>query len=225
VVLTDLLPEGITPTGQQLWQLGAVAPGIRRTIVLTAGVNSTRAPDRPLTNTAWIETATPESDNENNMATATVQQTETADLSVAKSVQLARAPWWKLVEYREGRQVVCALTVVNHGPDTAVEVRVMDLLPAGMMYLSDDAGRACNHHTGWWQIGNLALNEPVSLHITATIGTNTSGTPIRNTTVVRTTGTVDLVPADDLSSVVIVIQGLAPPLSLPVMMNSQATET
>lgn len=57
------------------------------------------------------------------------------------------------------------LTVNNAGPDPATNVVVTDDLPACTTYISDDCGGS-NVPPWTWNIGNLAVNAPVSCTIT-----------------------------------------------------------
>jgi uncharacterized repeat protein (TIGR01451 family) len=68
-----------------------------------------------------------------------------------------------------GQNIVFTVTVINNGPNSAVNVVVNDVLPAGLLYVSDDGGGAYNPGTGVWTIGNMLPATSVSLNITATV--------------------------------------------------------
>src|SRR5690606_26891295 len=68
-----------------------------------------------------------------------------------------------------GSQVTFTLTVSNKGPSDALGVVVLDLLPSGYSYLSDDSGGLYNPYDGEWEIGNLPLDTSVVLNITALV--------------------------------------------------------
>ena len=82
-----------------------------------------------------------------------------ADLELTKSVNNA-SPF-------VGSNVVYTITVTNRGPDTAEEVVVRDVLPAGVTYVSHGGG-AYVPGSGLWTIGTLAVGGATSLTITAT---------------------------------------------------------
>lgn len=87
-----------------------------------------------------------------------------SDISVTKTVD-DETP-------NANQQVVYTLTVSNAGPDTANNVEVADLLPAGATYVSDDGAGAYNSGTGVWAVGSLANGASATLHITATASAN-----------------------------------------------------
>jgi uncharacterized repeat protein (TIGR01451 family) len=82
-----------------------------------------------------------------------------------------------------GQNVVFTITAVNHGPATASNVVVTDMLPAGLTFVStstEDVVGVYSTSTGEWVIGSLAMNATTTLHITATV-TASAGTQITNT--------------------------------------------
>lgn len=95
----------------------------------------------------------------------------TSDLSLTKSVDNASPA--------EGGQVTYTLTVHNAGPDAAAGVVVADLLPSGLVYVSDDGAGAYNPGTGVWAVGAVGTTSDAVLHITATVGDTTL--PVLNT--------------------------------------------
>ena len=71
-----------------------------------------------------------------------------------------------------GDEVVLTLTVTNNGPKDATGVQVLDILPSGLSYVSDDSGGSYDPGTGIWNIGNLSATPPnniSNLNITATV--------------------------------------------------------
>ena len=83
------------------------------------------------------------------------------DLELTKDVDPA--------EVEVGDETTFTITVVNQGPDDATGVEVTDTLPAGLTYVSDDAGGAYDAATGVWTIGDLAVGESVSMEFTVTV--------------------------------------------------------
>ncbi|MBN9518394.1 carboxypeptidase regulatory-like domain-containing protein, partial [bacterium] len=74
-----------------------------------------------------------------------------------------------------GTNVVFTVTVTNNnaapGVSTATGVTVRDVLPAGLSYVSDDAGGAFDSATGAWTVGTLAPGASRTLKVTATVTT------------------------------------------------------
>ena len=68
-----------------------------------------------------------------------------------------------------GDNIVFTITVANSGPSNATGVVVRDLLPVGLVYMSDNGGGAYTNATGTWTIGNLNSGASTSLQITAQV--------------------------------------------------------
>src|SRR5262249_3404596 len=92
-----------------------------------------------------------------------LQGTATTDLGITKSA----TP----VNPTLGQNVTSRITVVNNGPTAATGVAVTDILPAGLVYVSDDGAGAYNSGTGIWTVGSLAVSGSATLHIVATVST------------------------------------------------------
>lgn len=92
-----------------------------------------------------------------------------SDLAITKDVTLLDA---NLVGGRphKGTSVVFTITVTNTGTADTQNVTVLDQLPSGYIYVSDDGGGDYNATTGVWTIGDLDDQEVASLNITAIIG-------------------------------------------------------
>ena len=68
-----------------------------------------------------------------------------------------------------GDETTFTVSVVNQGPDAATGVVVTDTLPAGLTYVSDTAGGAFDAATGIWTIGDVAVDETVSMDFVVTV--------------------------------------------------------
>jgi len=68
-----------------------------------------------------------------------------------------------------GEQTTFTVSVVNQGPDAASGVEVTDTLPAGLSYVSDNAGGAYDSATGVWTIGDLAVGASTSMEFIVTV--------------------------------------------------------
>ena len=101
--------------------------------------------------------------------------TTTADVSVAKDADV--------ITPQPGATVTYTLTAANSGPNVAASTTVVDLLPSGLTYVSDDAtttGSTYATSTGVWMIGTLASGSSTALHIIATVNAGTEGQTIEN---------------------------------------------
>jgi uncharacterized repeat protein (TIGR01451 family) len=62
------------------------------------------------------------------------------------------------------------ITVVNHGPDTATNATVSDVLPAGLTFVSTTASQGSfDHSKGNWTIGTLASGASAMLTLNVTV--------------------------------------------------------
>ncbi len=186
VEVTDQLPSGYTYAGHSggayvpgtgVWTVGNLAAGESRTLTITATVLATgnylnlaevtdaneddvdSTPDNGVDTDNDGNTIDDDGDEDDGDA-ATVQPTAVIDLELEKSVN-NQTP-------NVGDAVTFTVTVVNRGPSTATGVIVTDQLPSGYNYVSH-AGGAYNPANGEWNIGTLALNQTVTLTITATV--------------------------------------------------------
>jgi uncharacterized repeat protein (TIGR01451 family) len=82
----------------------------------------------------------------------------TADLAVSKDVS-STTP-------NLGDTITFTVTVVNNGPDGATSVQVLDLLPAGLSFVSATASQGTyDAGTGLWDIGTVAVGSSPTLVI------------------------------------------------------------
>ncbi len=89
-----------------------------------------------------------------------------ADIRVTKSVNDATPA--------VGNNVTFTMTARNLGPDDATAVRVRDVVPAGLTFVSATPSQGTyTAGTGVWDIGNLANGVTVNLHITVTVNGTT----------------------------------------------------
>ncbi|UCD25368.1 MAG: DUF11 domain-containing protein, partial [Gemmatimonadota bacterium] len=209
VIVTDLLPSGLTFAGDDaaasgtfydsatgIWTVGPLANGQSATLNITATVDVGTG-GSTLTNTASV-TASDQPDpvvgNNSAAINLTVVAPGTdADLAVTKSVDNA-AP-------NEGDTILYTVTVTNNGPSDATGVTLSDVLPAGVSYVSDDAGGS--YSGGVWAVGSLVNAASATLNITATVDAGTAGSTITNTASVSALDQTDAVPGNDSAAVAI----------------------
>ncbi|HEX7149892.1 MAG TPA: hypothetical protein VF618_00275 [Thermoanaerobaculia bacterium] len=145
VVLTDTLPGDMTfvsldqPTGPGFScttpAIGAggtvtctaatLAAGASATFVLTGNIPAGTPSGTTYTNTAIVD-ATNDSNDENDLATMTVT-VSAVDVSVVKSGPATGFA---------GQDLTYTITVANEGPDPATDVQLVDVLPAGVTFVS-----------------------------------------------------------------------------------------
>ncbi|HUG70255.1 MAG TPA: SdrD B-like domain-containing protein [Pirellulaceae bacterium] len=179
VTVSDTLPAGTTfvsSTPSQgsynsttgLWTVGTIANAGNGTLQIVASVDSVGTK----TNTAQVsaaDQADPDSTPNNNVPAeddqASVSLTpQVADLSLTKIVNNATP--------NVGDDVTFTITVSNAGPDSATNVAVADLLPAGMTFVSNTPSQGTyNSTTGVWTVGTIANAGNATLRIVATVAT------------------------------------------------------
>lgn len=80
-----------------------------------------------------------------------------------------------------GQTLTYTLTATNHGPSSATNVMVMDVLPGDLTYVGSSATQGSyDSSTHVWTIGNLALDGVATLTITASVNSGTEGHTIAN---------------------------------------------
>ena len=175
VRMTDIIPNGLELIGtyqnftNNVWSIGNLAYNQSVELKITTRVLVTNT---NITNIANVTSDTPEDDLSNNEDNATIDIGHEADLEVIKTVSNSTPNY--------GDEITWNITVINHGPDRAIDVQVNDKLPAGLIYISDDSNGKYDPQRGIWTIGELeANNATVTLIITTRVNvTNTSITNI-----------------------------------------------
>jgi len=147
VTVEDSLPTGATYisddagcdlTGQDLsCEIGPMVNGATATIEVTVRI-AVSAAGSTLINNSSVDGGPFDPDPMNNTSSASTTVPSAADLKITKSGPAGS------VEVDD--QITYGLTVENLGPDTATGVTVIDDLPSGLSYISDDAG--CSEASG-----------------------------------------------------------------------------
>ena len=124
---------------------------------------------------------------------AAIQAGQLADLGIVKDVDIALP--------QEGDTIVYSLDLTNYGPKNANQIKVTDILPSGVTYVSDDGAGTYDNATGLWTPALLVNGTSVQLNITATVDNGTAGTTITNTATITDSNRIDPVPGNDTSSI------------------------
>ena len=95
-----------------------------------------------------------------------------ADLSLTKTVDDSTAD--------ANQVVVFTLIVHNSGPAQATNVRVTDVLPGAVTWVSDTGAGAYAHGTGIWTVGTLNSGASATLNISARVTASTPFAPFTN---------------------------------------------
>src|SRR5204863_119375 len=122
-----------------------------------------------------------------------------ADLQVAKTVDRPTP--------NEGETVTYGVTVKNNGPDGASNVKLTDLLPAGLTYVSSTPSQGSYvSGTGVWTVGTLANAATATLTLNATVNAGTNGTTILNKAFITGVDQADNIATNNRDSVAVTVQ-------------------
>ena len=202
VIVKDIMPKGLKLVNYSVsvgnfneviseWSVGTLDKGEAASLILVTKVliNGT------FINIATVNTTTPEKNYTNNIVNNTTNADPVCDLVIVKSVNATKVYYGDLVKW--------TIKVTNDGPCDALNVRVKDILPKGLIFSSYRASIGkYNEKTGIWTIGKLANGSSATLRLytkTSAIGkivniasvsttvkeTNYSNNKANNSTVVK----------------------------------------
>lgn len=219
VVLTDSLPTGVTylsndagcseTAGVVVCTFGDISNGDFRFVHIAVTANQTGT----FTNTATATSNLVDPNSENNTAVeSTTVTAESADLAVVLSDDADPV--------NIGDTLTYAITVTNSGPDTASNVLLGDTLPAGVDYVSNDAG--CSETSGvvTCALGDLASGASRVVHIT--VSAEQAGTWTNTVTI--SSGVADPDASNNTATEETTILEAVPPmfeLYLPIVSNDE----
>ncbi len=207
-VVLDLLPAGLTfvsatpavgsySSTSGIWTIGSLASSASVQMTLRARVGAGTG-GSTITNDASVTARQKDPDTGNNSASATVT-VRLADLGLAKSVNVAEAD--------EGDTLTWTITLSNAGPDTATNVTVTDLLPAGLTFVSSaPTPGTYASGTGLWTVGTLAAGGSGSLILKSRVAGGTGGSILTNSASVSTARQADPVPGNNTASAGVTIR-------------------
>jgi uncharacterized repeat protein (TIGR01451 family) len=191
VTVKDLLPAGLTYVSDSgagtynkttgIWVVGTVLAS--STVTLNIITNLTATLPQPVPANFWTNSAeiwtsdqldpdsipgnssTTEDDDDSRSLTPNA-----SDVSLTMNLQ----PPGSSTTPSVGDIVTFHITVTNGGPVQATGVKVTDLLPTGLMFISyTSSSGTYTSSTGNWSVGNLTTTTPKTLDITASV-TNTA---------------------------------------------------
>ncbi|WP_242241982.1 DUF6923 family protein [Bacillus cereus group sp. BfR-BA-01309] len=203
VTLTDAVPSeilspvystdgGITfnPWPGSL-NLGTLANGTSQTIIIRGNVNPLAT--GLITNTATVNSTTPDPDPENNTSTVVTPINTEANISVVKTATPDPAIAGEVLTY--------SVVVSNAGPNDALNVTLTDAIPSEILNpeFSIDGGVTFNPWLGSVDLGTVANGASVTVLIRGMVSASAMGT-ITNTATVEST-TPDSDPSDNTTTI------------------------
>ena len=175
--------------------IGPMAPGQSKSLYLVAQLNGSQS--GPLHNyvdvTGTPPTGNPVTDNDQFIVTAI---SAGGDITIIKDANLTQAIYNQRINF--------TIEVVNSGTDTLSTVQVVDVLPTGLTYQSDDRGGVNVGKTiTWSNVGPLTSGSSTFIHLIAYVDgdqfglltnhVNTTGITVNSQTV--TDNTTEVVEA------------------------------
>ena len=204
VVLTDIIPPEITAPiysidggPQDYWPgsiaLGNMAPGQVITVEIQGVFDGSTL--GPVINTAVITSSSEDPNPDNNSSTVTTPVNRAANLAIEKTTDAVSAV--------VGEYIVYTITVVNNGPDEAVNTIITDIPEADLAApeYSTDGGNTWYSWTGEFYLGTLPPGGVFSFELRGTAEAGMDD-DLTNTASV-TSDTDDPDPSDNTSTVTV----------------------
>ena len=159
-------PAEARPKGTVTCNLGTLNAG--DSVNIRVEVTAEEAQD--INDVATVTSTTTDPDLSNNQAGDGIEVIAASDLSITKTGDLNGTA---------GTNITYTIGVDNAGPSTATAVKVVDVLPAGVTFVSatpDVGSFTLNGQVLTWNIGNLTVAAPVrEIDITVKIQANATG--------------------------------------------------
>jgi uncharacterized repeat protein (TIGR01451 family) len=206
VTLTDNLPSAVKDVSVTSSK-GTVAPSnsvvtaelgdlnIGESATLTITSNSIGAGN--LTHTASVSSNESDPNQDNNSIT----ESKTVNPVVPAPVDLELAKTVSNPNPNVGDQITFTLTLTNKGPGVASSIKVADILPPGLSFISANSIQGTyDSNTGIWDVGNMRDNLTRTLDISAQV--NTPGSIITNAALLSL-GENDINPTNNQTSLTI----------------------
>jgi uncharacterized repeat protein (TIGR01451 family) len=170
-------------------------------VTIVVDVQADIAEGTVLTNSGVVTSTVADPDPSNNQASASGTVTTVAELSVTK----AAAP----EPFVAGQPAAYRIVVTNPGPSDAVDVTVVDMLPAGVTAteVTPSAGTCTLGATVTCDLGRLAAGASVQIDMVSDVGPAVVGS-VTNTVEV-TSPTPDPDPSDNQASVLSTVSSVA----------------
>ena len=218
VTVTDTLPVGLTfvscsATGggvcggtgnNRTVTFASLAAGASATITIEATVGVATLHGATLSNTASSTSTTFDPNSANNSATASAAVINQADLAVTKTASAGAV--------QVGTNVTYVVAVANRGPNSALNVRLTDALPAGLTFVSNSgaSGWTCiNPATGsggtiTCSISTLASGGTATFTIVANVSCGVAHGSVIANAANLSSSTVEPDPSNNASTVSVV---------------------
>ena len=153
-----------------IWKIGTL--GVNKSVKLTM-VCQVMATGK-IVNQVNVTSKEFDYDLSNNKHQKSINVNPACDLEVKKIVNNSNPNYQDLVKW--------TLIVKNNGPDNAHNVTVNDMLPASLVWVSDDSKGKYDYNEGIWNIGTLNKGKTVKLNIVSRVNETGNFTNIASVT-------------------------------------------
>jgi uncharacterized repeat protein (TIGR01451 family) len=204
IAVSDTLPGGLTFLSSfvsqgsysgSTWNVGTLTGGATASLTISARVN-TGTNGQTLIRTASIirsSAADPNTGNNTSSVTLQVQRRQT-DLALSMTTS-SRTPF-------ENTTVTFTLRLSNNGAHAATGVRITDLLPPELTYLSHNISTGSyNAGSGVWQIDTLNQGASVTMTLDARVNSAALGKTVTNTASLTALDQQDSNPTNNRASI------------------------
>ena len=154
-----ITPSEGTSYSNGVWTIGNLSSGASAFLKITGIINVSNT--SIISNAAKTELNEFDPDLGNDESSLTLNIPKAANIAVTTTVNNATPKY--------SQNIIYTVKVVNNGPDDATGLKITDMLPAGIQYISDTSGGFYNYLTGIWDIGDLASGESKTLNITGNV--------------------------------------------------------
>ena len=165
VTVCDILPDGLVLIDYNAskgvydegkWIVCCLASGESQTLEIVCKVNKTGI----IINVATISGDEYDPDGSNNEDNESITVPDAADIEVKKSVNNFNPLF--------GEYVLWTVALKNNGPDNATEVKVIDELPEGLIFVGYNATKG-SFENNIWHVGELAIGKTEYLNISCIV--------------------------------------------------------
>ena len=189
IYISSNVTKGYYDNDTDIWNIGDLESGETENIIIVFNMTSSETVIN-FVNVSGNEFDRNISNNRDNVSYLPI-----ADLEVKKSSNV------KVINI--GDKVVYTIIVINHGPNTAINVRAIDNLSNKLKFINFTSTKGVyDSNTGYWYIDNLSSNDTVTLNITCIA--EKSG--IINNIVIVSSNTTDNNTSNNVASVNITVK-------------------
>ncbi|EIF50938.1 DUF11 domain-containing protein [Sulfurovum sp. AR] len=188
VVVNDILPPWVSyvdstasvgsydeTTG--IWDIGTMSNSVE-TLIIQATVDTNATLHNPIVNTASVSTDTTDTNPDDDIASATFNASNPADLGITKTVDNPNP--------QEGDTIVYTISVTNYGPLDATNIYVQEEPFDGNLSITGTDTTLGTFNAPWWHIPELNVSQTAVLTVTAMVDLNSTGDILINNVIIDT---------------------------------------